>query len=265
MYLFVLISLSLLGGTIFYYYYYKKHIDNLYLLVVLFSCDRNDFLNQTIRSFYYHMRNYEPNVLFNIYFVDSGTSNRLDYVKEYSIKNTYFLNPTNPEYTYDMFWSYLYGKYVLFLEDDRPFTQNIEKQIFYPNFIEESILILDKTDEVKGIMLKDEYPGKSEIKTIKTKLGHHTLCVLKHPPWGYYYGNGPAIYGIKYLLQTGDFISENNMAGTFGRLKWYVGFTYKGLKCNESILMTLACQNLTDHLGEKKSTKSGGMCRTSMY
>lgn len=118
---------------------------------------------------------------------------------------------------------------------------------------------------MKGIMLKTDNPGKSEIKTIKTILGKHTLCVLKHPPWGYYYANGPAIYSIKYLLKAGPYISENNMAGTFGRLKWYVGFSYKGIKCNESILMTLKCQGLTIHLGENKSTKSGASCITSMY
>lgn len=266
MFLFNLIFISLLGVIILFIFYYNNKNENyLKLLVVLFSCDRTDFLNQTISSFYYHMRNYESNIIFNFYFVDSGTSNRLEYVEEYSIKNTIFMNPNGPHYGYEIIWSYLHGKYILLLEDDRVFIKNIEKKIFYPNFIEESILILDETDEIKGIVLKTDPPSISEIKTIKTNIGNHTLCVLKHPPWGYYYVNGPAIYSIKYLLQVGPYISENNMAGMFNRLKWYIGFTYKGIKCNESILMTLKCQGLTIHLGEKKSTLTGKMCRYSMY
>lgn len=133
------------------------------------------------------MNNYEKKVKYNLYFVDSGTIDRLYFVELYSIKNTFFLNPTSADYTYNMFFTYLHGKYVLFLEDDRPFKR-IEKNIIYSNFVEEAILMLKKNKIVKGITFKND-----------------------NQPWrNYYYVNGPSVYNIKYLLNIKSFISESN-------------------------------------------------------
>lgn len=262
----IILCVSCLFLFSFFNIYHKSKIKYENLLAVLFSCDRSEYLNKTILSFFSHMKKYEPNIRTNFYFVDSGTPDRLQYVKDYRILNTFFMNPNNPEYAYDMFYSYLHGNFVLFLEDDRPFVANIEKKIFYPNFIEESILILQKTDEVKGMILKIDQESVCENKTIITKLGVHELGILKNPPYGYYYCNGPAVYNIKYLKQIPDFISENNMASTFSRLKWYIGFTYKGLDCDISIRMTTKCQGVSEHIGIKNSTQSSyTICINSMY
>lgn len=247
-------------------YYFLHHIQKykLKLLTVLFSCDRSNYLNITITTFYNHIHYYEPNIISNFHFVDSGTINRLEYVKQFKIKNIFFLNPTDPELTYNMFWTYLHGGFVLFLEDDRPFNKNIEKYIIYPNFIEESILILRKTNEVKGILLRNK-DGISSIKYIKTYLGNHILWVIKYPSSGFYYINSPAIYNIKYLKKTNYFNSEKLMNRKFRKLKWYTGITFKGLKC-KSNKTSAACQGVSYHLGKTYSTKSKrNICKVYMF
>lgn len=239
---------------------------NIKILTVLFSCDRNELLNRTISSFFEHMSKYDKNIKFNFYFVDSGTSNRVNYVKKYSIKNYFFLNPSNPEYTYNMFWSYLHGDFALFLEDDRPFIKSIEKSIIYNNFVEEAILILKKYKIVKGITFKNDYCGNISVKNIVTSLGKHILCIIVNPVENYYYVNGPSVYNIKYLLKTGNFESELHMAKTFRDLKWYTGFTFKGLKCKSNDIFKTSCQRITDHLGIVHSTKGRRViCKNYMY
>lgn len=58
------------------------------------------------------------------------------------------MNPNDPEYSYGVFYRYMYGNYVLFLEDDRPFTLGIERKIINPNFIEEAIILLKNLKEI---------------------------------------------------------------------------------------------------------------------
>lgn len=140
------------------------------LLAAIFSCDRSDFLNTSLYSFFYHVKNYEKRILVNFHFIDSGTNNRNYFVKYYKIENSFFMNPNDPEFSYRLFWSYLHSEFVLFLEDDRPFINNIEKHIIYPNYLEEAILILKRTNIVKGIILKRDGIGRVRKKRIKTKL-----------------------------------------------------------------------------------------------
>lgn len=252
-------------SAIFYYYIIRKNEINTKLLTVLFACDRNDYLNITLNSFFNHINKYERIIVVYFYLVDSGTSTRLFYIEKYNIKNYFFLNPTNPEYTYNMFWSYLHGEFVLFLEDDRPFIKNIEKKIFYPNFIDESILILKIYKYVKGIILKQDRYGNITTKEIKTSLGSHTLCILINPPLGYYYANGPAVYNVKYLLQTVNFVSERYMARMFYKLKWFTGFTYKGIRCKSQSILTTACQGISLHLNSKTTQGKSNICKNYMY
>lgn len=245
---------------------YIRKIYYLELLAVLFSCDRDELLNITLTNFFCHMKYYEPNVIFNFYFIDSGTSNRKYYVKYYNIKNYFYMNPTNPEFTYNMFWSYLYGDFVLFLEDDRPFIRNIERKIIYSNFIEESILVLKQNEYVKGITFKKDVSLNVTTMNIKTYLGYHLLCIIQKPIWQYYYSNGPSVYNTKFLLKTGDFISENIMALKFMRLKWYTGFTYKGIKCKSQNILSTKCQGISIHLGVGYSTKrQKNICKNYLY
>lgn len=102
--------------------YILKYINaTIKILAVMFSCDRNILLNNILESVMYHIKKYERNIDCNFHFVDSGTAQRHYYVKRYNLKNTFFMNPTDPENAYKMFWSYLHGSFALFLEDDRPF------------------------------------------------------------------------------------------------------------------------------------------------
>lgn len=201
-----------------------------------------------------------------MFIVDCGTSERSTYVEIYRIKNTFYMNPNNPEYTYNMFWSYLYGEFVLFLEDDRPFINNIEHNIIHSNFIEESILILRKNNNVKGITFKEDYYGNVITKNIKTHLGVHKLCIVTNPLGNYYYVNGPSVQNVRYLLKVNNFFSEIYMARLFMSLKWYTGFTYKGLKCNNNNSFTALCQGVSIHLGRGYSTKiKRNICKNYMY
>lgn len=251
----------------FYYTLNHKNIYYLKLLTVLFSCDRSMLLNKTITNFFDHMKYYEPHVKYNLYFVDSGTLDRLKYIQHFRIRNIFFLNPTDPEYTYNMFWSYLHDEYVLFLEDDRPFIKGIERNVIYTNFIEESILILKTKKHVKGITFKKDVSISSTILNVKTYLGNHILCVIKVPIYNfYYYSNGPAVYGVKYLLKTGNFISENHMAKVFKEFKWYIGYTYKGIICKSHHNISAECQGISNHLGGRISTKhKNSICKKFMY
>lgn len=144
-----------------------------------------------------------------------------------------------------MFFTYLHGKYVLFLEDDRPFKR-IEKNIIYSNFVEEAILMLKKNKIVKGITFKND-----------------------NQPWrNYYYVNGPSVYNIKYLLNIKSFISESNMAAMFRKLQWYNGFTYKGIKFKfkDNLQQNVNLKDiLNSHLGIGYSTQHRKRCRNYMY
>lgn len=251
---------------LFYFFLNHKEKCNLKLLTVLFSCDRSSFLNKTIRSYFIHMNNYEPKIIYNLYFVDSGTYDRLNYVEYYNIKNTFYLNPSHYKYIYTMFWSYLHGEYILFLEDDRPFIESIERHIIYSNFVEESILILKSSELVKGITLKRDNPGYVRTLNVKTYLGNHILCIIEKPWANYYFSNGPSIYSIKHLLKTDNYISEEYMGKLFKKLKWYTGFTYKALQCKTKNNFSSECQGVSIHLGIGYSTQQkNNICRNYMY
>lgn len=238
------------------------------LLTALFSCDRLSLLNYTLLSFFRHISIYEPNIFIDFYFLDSGSPNRTDIVNEYRIDNVFYMNPNYYTYSYGVFWSYLHGSYVLFLEDDRPFIINIEKKLIYPNYVEEAILVLKMTNDVAGILLKDDRYGRIKTKIINTYLGKHLLCILTVPPMNMYFTNGPAVYKVKTLLKTGCYISEEHIAKVFEKKKWFTGFMYRGLK-NRNINKTFTslCQAVSIHNGWKKSTqkKNRSICTTSYY
>lgn len=247
---------------------FNRNNRNIGLLTVLFSFDRSKLLNITFSSFFHHIYKYEKKTIINFHFVDSGTPDRLEYINKYNIKNVFYMNPNHAEYSYGMFWSYLHGSFILFMEDDWPFIRNIETHIFHPNFIEESILILQKTNLVKGIILKRDRIGKCIKRYIKTSIGDHILCILIKPPLNFYYVNGPSIYKIDHLLQTGYFESELAMSFKFKQKKWYTGFTYKGINCSKTNPYTTKCQGVAYHMGKKYSTlnaKNRKVCNSYLY
>lgn len=262
----LLLSKLLLVITLYYFLCnYKKEKKKLKLLTALFSCDRKSYLNLTLYSFFRHIRMYERNINLNFNFIDSGTYDRNHYVKEYKIRNVFYMNPNDPEYAYSLFWSYLHDSFVLFLEDDRPFILDIEKKLDIPYYIEEAIEVLTKTDIVKGITLRKDAIGDTLNKTIITRFGNITLCIMAFT--SYYYSNGPAVYRVKELKLAGSFSSEVKMARLFRKRKWYTGFTYKGIKCINNDIYNTNCQGLSYHMGYNISTQphKRKVCKVSLY
>lgn len=232
--------------------YYNIKGNNFSILIFLFSCNRELYLNKTINSIFYHLYKYDYNISFTFIYSDSGTKNRDYIIKKYNLVNVFYMNPSSYNYVYRIAFSYLYKKYVLFLEDDRPFVEDIEERIIYRNFIEEGLAILDITSSVYGITFKPDISSEIKIIRIKSYLGYHILCIAIKPNNDYYFVNGPTLYKTKYLKLLKDYINEHSTALSIKNHSIYYGYTYKNLTCLNNFF-SIKCQSVSVHLDRNKT------------
>lgn len=171
------------------------------------------------------------------------------------------MNPSSYSLSFNILFSYLHTKYLFILEEDWEVKKNIERTIFYPPFITESMLILDKYEKVYGILLREIRDIEVNYAVeIKTKMGIHILYVTLNTEKRYAFTNGASIYRCSDLIKLKRYTSECEVSKYFKERNYKLGFTYKGRsgKKNSSYQ-----QSVMLHAG-KKSTKSG-LCNLLLY
>lgn len=247
-----ILTLNFLTVLYIIFNYYNIKEKKFSILIFLFSCNRELYLNKTINSIFYHLYKYDFNISFTFIYSDSGTKNRDYIIKKYKLLNVFYMNPSRYNYVYRIAFSFLYKKYVLFLEDDRPFIEKIEQQITYKNFIEEGLAILDISSSVYGITFKADISSVIKIIRIKSYLGYHILCIAIKPNNDYYFVNGPTLYKTKYLKLLKDYINEHETALSLKNHSIYYGYTYKNLSCLGNYF-SIKCQSVSIHLDINKT------------
>lgn len=237
-----------------------KKFNNL-LLITIVSCNRFIYLNRTVYLLTKHIQNYEESLLYTILFIDQGTKQRYKLIKQYNIFNSFLMNPSKYSYSFNLIFSYLYTKYLFILEEDWNVIEDIEKKIYHPSFIEESILILDYNKQIYGILLRelrDIHVNYSL--NVRTTMGKHLVHILCNMKERYSFTNGACIYRCANLAKVKIYKSEGEVSNYFKEKNYKLGFTYKGRKGKYNSSRE---QSVMIHIG-KNSTKSG-LCNISLY
>lgn len=259
----VLKKLMCLFFCIYLYYYnsfFYKDSKTL-LLIAIFSCNRYYYLNKTLTAFSNHLNLYENDLIYNIIYLDQGTTQRVIISLNFKIRNIIFMNPSGYTLSFNIVFSYLYTKYILLLEEDWEVVEDIEKLIFHPSFITESILILDLIKIVYGILLRninDIYVNCTL--NVSTKMGKHVLYILQPQKNRYSFTNGASIYRSSDLKHIKYYINELTTSQYFRKNKYRMGFTYKGIKGRINSSNT---QFVMKHIGKK--TSRNGICNKWLY
>lgn len=251
--------------TIFSYYVYnnKYNINNKssILLIAIISCNRYSYLNRTLLSLNNHLKLYDNNLRYNYLYVDQGTIQREEIIYTFNLHNVVLMNPMGYALSFNVIFSYLYTKYILFLEEDWEIVNDIEKYLFHPSFIKESIKLLDKVKVVYGILLRESPNINVDYSLIiNTSMGKHILFVLNPPKKRYNFINGASIYRTKDLKRLNYYISEWLTSEFFRKNDYKLGFTYKGLKGDKN---STEKQYVMRHIG-MNSTRNG-ICNIWLY
>lgn len=241
---------------------YLKYYRNSYpiMIIAIIACNRFVYLNSTLNSLYTHIQNFEKDLCYSILYFDQGTVERYDVINKFKIDNSFLFNPNGMEFSFNTLFSYMYSEYVFILEEDWLVEKNIEKEILYPSFIMESLLILSKTNKIYGVILResDHFEIHENI-TVKTEMGNHILyigvLVLK-----FAYTNGASIYRTKTLKELETYNGELEVARFFLNKGYKVGFTYKGKKGKRDDIFF---QHIMDHIGLHTSKSS--ICSIPLY
>lgn len=263
--IFVIIKMEMIFICFYIYIYYNSKIkystNKATLLIAIFSCNRYNYLNKTLTAFFNHLLVYENKLNYNIMYVDQGTLQRYLVSVKFKLLNTIYMNPIGYSSSFNIVFSYLYTKYILFLEEDWEVVKHIEKYIFYPSFITESIKILDIVEVVYGILLRniaDIYVNCSL--NVVTNMGKHLLYVLKPQKNRFTYTNGASIYRTSNLKHIKEYKNEYSVSQYFKINNYKMGFTYKGIKgCNNCT----NTQYVMKHIGKNSSRK--GRCNIWLY
>lgn len=230
------------------------------ITIAILACNRYNYLNQTLNALYQHLDLYEKDVDYNILYFDQGTTERYEIIDKYKFSNVFLFNPSGMELSFNVLYSYLYSEYVFILEEDWVVHKDVEKEIFYPSFIKESILILSQTERIYGVIIReiDNFEIMENI-TITTELGNHTLFIglLKLK---FAYTNGASIYKTKVLKKLKIYYGEKEVSDFFLCSGYRVGFTYKGRKGR---IDDIHDQYVMDHIGFH--TSKSAICSIPLY
>lgn len=256
------INIILIYIIIVIYLFYKNMTNKIpILLISVIACNRYVYLNKTLLSLSKHLLMYEKKLTYNFLYIDQGTKQRKQIIKQFNFHNVVLMNPIGYSLSFNIIFSYLYTKYVLFLEEDWETVYNIEKYILHPSFIMESIELLDKVKVIYGIILRELRDIEvSYSLSINTIMGRHTLYVLRIPKNRNTFTNGPCIYRTKELKRLKYYVNEYLTSQYFKGINYILGFTYKGLYGGEN---STNIQYVMKHIG-KNSTKHG-LCNIWLY
>lgn len=241
---------------------YLKYYRNSYpiMIIAIIACNRFVYLNSTLNSLYTHIQNFEKDLCYSILYFDQGTVERYDVINKFKIDNSFLFNPNGMEFSFNTLFSYMYSEYVFILEEDWLVEKNIEKEILYPSFIMESLLILSKVNEIYGIILRDTYNFQIYKKiTIKTKMGKNILYIGILVA-NYVYTNGASIYKTKQLKEVEIYKGEQYVSKFFLKKGYKLGFTYKGRNGKKN---DIHYQHVMDHIGF--NTSRSLICSNPLY
>lgn len=209
------------------------------------------------------MNNYES-ISNHILLFDQGTPEFYNnyYFKNNQIYNSFFMNPSGYIYTYNIIFSFLYSKYVLLIDDDRPIRNNIEKYLQYTNFISISLSVMDKNKDIYGIILKSEGDGIVKCRNSKINNKEIRYCIVEKAFIGYYYSNGASVYRAKELKRVKEYLGEYIVARFFSKTKLRMAYLLLNNKCNHK---SNRCNFVIDHIGKNSSLRNKNICRIYLY
>lgn len=242
---------------------FRKNEKSNKFLIYISSCNRFDYLNKTIHSFVNHMTLYE-NISYHIVVFDQGTVEfRYSYnIKNNQIYNIFFMNPNGYIYTYDVIFSYFYSEYVLLIDDDRPIRENIEKYLKYTNFISISLGVMDKNEDIFGVILKSEGDGKVKCSILNVDNKDIRYCKVEKAFLGFYYSNGASIYKSNILKRIETYTGEQELANYFATTNYRMAYLLLNNQCNS---ISNLCNYLCDHIGIKSALKNINICSLYLY
>lgn len=114
---------------IFFYIHYVTKINGYFnplIVISILACNRLLYLNKTVNSLFHHIYIYEKNLKYNVLFFDQGTVERYLIVNKYNIDNSFFLNPSGMDLSFNILFSCIYSKYVFLVEEDWVVDNNVE-------------------------------------------------------------------------------------------------------------------------------------------
>lgn len=232
-------------------------------IIYISSCNRFYYLNITINSIINHMTIYES-ILYHIILFDQGTIEVYNnyFIKNKHIFNIFYMNPNGYIYTYNIIFSYLYSKYVLLIDDDRPIRVNIEKYLQYSNFLSVSMNIMDSIKDIYGVILKRE--GDGNVTCFKKKFKSKTIryCKVEKAFVGYYFSNGASIYRTSELKRVKEYLAENIVARFFSNTKYRMAYLLLNDTCNS---VSNKCNFIIDHIGKNSSLRNKNICTVFLY
>lgn len=209
------------------------------------------------------MNKYES-LSYHIILFDQGTIEFHNefFINNNHINNIFFMNPSGYAFTYNIIFSYLYSKYVLLMDDDRPVRYNIEKYLKFTNFISISLSIMDKNEDIYGIILKSECNGNITCKYNKINYKLIKFCKVEKGCIGYYYSNGASVYRTYELKKVKEFVGERNIANYFKGTKYRMAYILLNKMCK---CISNRCDFLFDHIGKNSSLLNKDICSIYLY
>lgn len=203
-------------------------------------------------------------ISYHIVLYDQGTVELHSelFINNKHIYNIFYMNPNGYIYTYNIIFSYLYSKYVLLIDDDRPVRNNIEKDLKYTNFFSISLSVMDKNKDIYGIILKSE--GDGNITCYNNIINSHTIrfCKVEKGYIGYYYSNGASIYRTNELKKVKEYLGERYVAQYFGGTKYRMAYLLLNKMCK---YRSNRCHFLFDHIGRNSTLQNRNICSIYMY
>lgn len=232
----------------------------LFFHINLYSCNRPEYLNKTIESILNHLDKYEKSCLFNIIWYDQGTTTRSLFIKQYSIKNSFFLNPMGYPYSFHLSFSYSPTDFVFILEDDWVIDKQNFNKLRYKDFITLSIKLIENVDYVSGIVLRDFPLSSIKIITTTVDTKEMDMIIIDQPSCNMSFTNGPSIYKASVLSQIQEYISEL-LAGQWFYYQGYrlALFNNSGCRFTQYVIDT----HVFYHIGY--SSSRFGLCNNYLY
>lgn len=227
----------------------------LTLLIASISCNRIFYLNISLSSIYNHIKKYENNIETTFVNIDQGTP-EIDLVLHKQNENIFHLNPTGYVYSFKLLFSILHTKYLLILEEDWAIINNIENIIKCKDFLYISMKVLENSNVVYGLYLRQHPIINSTLRLDKClNVKYYEVTT----PWsGFCYTNGASLYKTKNLKIMTYMRSEYQTARRCMMLHFHIGYILWEYKnSNQGLLY------IFDHIGQK-STKLG-ICNVSLY
>lgn len=188
----------------------NKKVDICFTVI---SCDRLFLLKNTLKRFLRHVKKYEPNITYQLNWIDQASEGRQEILNQYHFHNRLFsYKRMGHPFSFTMGFHLCNADYIFLLEEDM--YLNDPKM----DFITKIINVLKQTnDSIFGVVMREiphEWFQKSPKEKIPNMDGLKCLNMLNLP---FHFVNSPGIYKMKiinYLLSKGSYEREDK----FGQL-----------------------------------------------